>query len=313
MPISLVCSTCGRSYQLKEEYAGRKVRCPGCQEVQLVPAVTPAEGFEESWETDDGLHPAFNRDRFLLRQKLMTIDARYVVTDEQQRPILFVERPSHVLKSLGVALLAGIVAIVGLSLGFLAGITIGEAMGNQVIGAILAVTFLALGIGFAFALGIRLSPRRHIHFYSDESRSERLLDVLQDQKWAPITATYTVLTPDGQFLCRMEKNYLYNFFRKRWLVKDAEGRRILIAREDSLILSLLRRFLGPMFGMLRTNFVLMTPASAADGQERPIGEFNRKLTLFDRYVLDLSRDRGRAFDRRMAVALGVLLDTGEHR
>jgi hypothetical protein len=35
--------------------------------------------------------------------------------------------------------------------------------------------------------------------------------------------------------------------------------------------------------------------------------------LLDRYVLDLSADTARAFDRRVAVALGIMLDTGERR
>jgi hypothetical protein len=47
--------------------------------------------------------------------------------------------------------------------------------------------------------------------------------------------------------------------------------------------------------------------------EAVLGEFNRKFTLFDRYVLDLSADPDRAFDRRVALALGVMLDTGERR
>ena len=48
----------------------------------------------------------------------------------------------------------------------------------------------------------------------------------------------------------MKKNYLYNFFRKRWDVRDAEDARLLlIAREDSLLLSLLRRVLGPLHGI----------------------------------------------------------------
>ena len=86
---------------------------------------------------------------------------------------------------------------------------------------------------------------------------------------------------------------------------------MLIAREDSLLLSLLRRFLGPMLGILRANFILVVPQS--DNTEKTRGEFNRNFTLFDRYVLDLSRDRPRMVDRRLAIALGVLLDTGENR
>jgi hypothetical protein len=44
-----------------------------------------------------------------------------------------------------------------------------------------------------------------------------------------------------------------------------------------------------------------------------IGEFNRKFTILDRYVLDLTADPGRNLDRRIALALGVMLDTGERR
>jgi hypothetical protein len=65
-----------------------------------------------------------------------------------------------------------------------------------------------------------------------------------------------------------------------------------------------------MFGLLRTNFVIVSGANAS-GQV--LGEFNRKFTLFDRYVLDLSPDATRSLDRRVALALGVMLDTGERR
>ena len=34
----------------------------------------------------------------------------------------------------------------------------------------------------------------------------------------PINATYTVLDADGNPLAKLHKNYLYNFFRKRWYV-----------------------------------------------------------------------------------------------
>jgi len=43
------------------------------------------------------------------------------------------------------------------------------------------------------------------------------------------------------------------------------------------------------------------------------GEFNRKLTILDRYVLDMRADTTRSLDRRIALALGVMLDTGERR
>ena len=66
-----------------------------------------------------------------------------------------------------------------------------------------------------------------------------------------------------------------------------------------------------MLGFLRANFILVTPQP--DNTEITRGEFNRNFTVLDRYVLDLTRDRPRLIDRRIAIALGVLLDTGEHR
>lgn len=310
MPITLTCTSCGSSYQLKDEFAGRKLRCPGCESVQVAPEASDDLTAAHSWQGRDdeerALHPAFRHDKFLLRQKMMTVGSKYLVWDEEQRPLLFVERSLHFWRQVFGAVAALLAAIVIAFVGAMLSINLTGAASATV-----AVGGIVVGIIAALFVVIKLSPKRHIYFYTDESRSELLLQVLQDQKVALITATYTLLSPKGELLARMRKNYLYNLFRKRWDVFGPHGETIMIAREDSLILSLLRRFLGPFFGILRTNYILLTPE--ADGQERLRGEFNRKLTLFDRYVLDLTRDRPPTIDRRAAVAMGVLLDTGEHR
>jgi hypothetical protein len=313
MPISLSCTGCGKSFHLKDEMAGRKVRCPECEAVQVVPAL---EREEVVFELDTGnltgpLHPAFNRDRFLLRQQLMTISEKYVVWDDQQRPILFIERPAHFWRNVLGAFVTAITLIATTGVSVMVGILLSRNVQPSWIGLMVGAILQLLSLVLTVVLVITLSPKRHISFYSDESKGERLLQVLQDKKFQPITATYTVLTPEGELLGRMKKNYLYNFFRKKWDVTDAEGKKVLVAREDSLLLSLLRRVLGPMLGFLRANFILVVP-KAGDIEETR-GEFNRNFTLFDRYVLDLSRDRPRMIDRRLAIALGVLLDTGEHR
>jgi hypothetical protein len=63
-----------------------------------------------------------------------------------------------------------------------------------------------------------------------------------------------------------------------------------------------------MLGLLRTNFVLYDVDS-----ERELGLFNRKFTIRDHYVLDFSKDRHDRLDPRVALAIGVMLDTGEGR
>jgi uncharacterized protein YxjI len=157
-------------------------------------------------------------------------------------------------------------------------------------------------------ISMSLRPRRHVTIYRDDSRGETLLRVLQNQRVAFLTRTYTIVTAAGETLAILRKTYLHNIVRKRWYVTAPGGAPLAMAIEDSIVLSLLRRVMGTFFGFLRTNFVFVRGADA-----EIFGEFNRKFTLLDRYVLDLSADPARAFDRRIAVALGVMLDTGERR
>src|SRR5687768_4920894 len=52
---------------------------------------------------------AFQRDKFLLKQKRVSIEEKYMVADEHGREILFVERPRHMLRNIG-ALIAGVIS-----------------------------------------------------------------------------------------------------------------------------------------------------------------------------------------------------------
>jgi len=263
-----------------------------------VPGVVPAGSVKAQAD------PVFDRDVFLLRQQLLRISEKYDVADEQGKKIVFVERPAHLLRNIG-AILAGLAAggVVGVVLGMLSDMAKGTAY-EGLLAALAVIGFFVV----LFAVGIALSAKRHVSFYRDETKRDKLLEVLQDRKWQPITATYTVRDRAGRTMALLWKNYLYNIVRKRWYVKAPDGTTLYVAKEDSIILSLLRRFLGPLFGLLRTNFIIVR-----NGSEDVVGEFNRKFTLLDRYVLDLKADRARELDRRVALALGVMLDTGERR
>jgi len=296
MPVLVTCE-CGTSYDLKDEFAGKLVKCPNCGRPARAPsAATPSP----QGQTD----PAFDRDTFLLRQQLLKISEKYDVGDEQGNKLIFVERPAHLLRNLG-ALLAGAAILFGGMAGLAA--LPSSAAGSAATAWLVVIGMLIILVG-AFAAGIAISAKRHVTFYRDESKRERLLDILQDKKFQPITMTYTVRDARGRPLARLGKNWLFNMIRKRWYVWAPDGRVLFLAKEDSVILSLLRRFLGPLFGLLRTNFIFL-PA----GTEDVIGEFKRKFTILDRYVLDMTADPQRLMDRRIAVALGVMLDTGERR
>ncbi len=296
MALSVQCQ-CGNTYDLKDEYAGKLVRCPKCQ------SVSRAE--RSAYTPQSQADPVFDRDIFLLRQKHLAINEKYTVSDESGAPIVYIERPAHLLRNL-LALLVGAAAAIGVfSLVVAGAVTLGSK-GPLPTALVLTgwpAAFLALVV-----VGSALSKKRHITFYRDEAKRERLLEILQDKKLQLIIATFTVRDANGQPLARLRKNYVYNIFRKRWEIRTMAGQVGFVAKEDSIILSLLRRVLGPMFGLLRTNFIFVGP----DGRS-VLGEFKRKMTILDRYALDLKRDRHRKLDRRLALALGVMLDTGERR
>ena len=295
MPVLVTCE-CGTSYDLKDEFAGKLVKCPNCGR----PTRAPSSAAVVPGQTD----PAFDRDLFLLRQQMLKISEKYDVGDEQGNKIIFVERPAHFLRNLGAVVVAMFIWIGGI-MGLIA---LADAFPkNAVVGWITGIGMLAVFIG-APIVGVMLSAKRHVTFYRDQTKRERLLEVLQDKKFQPITMTYTVRDARGRPLAKLAKNWLYNMVRKRWYVYAPNGQLLFLAKEDSVILSLLRRFLGPLFGLLRTNFIFL-PA----GTEDVIGEFKRKFTILDRYVLDMTADPQRIMDRRIALALGVMLDTGERR
>jgi|LakMenEpi03Aug12_release.lakeMendotaPanAssembly.Ray.scaffolds.fasta_scaffold467435_1 hypothetical protein len=299
MAIDVQCE-CGRAFAFKNDLAGRSVACPDCGTTLSIPSI-----FAQA-------DASFDRDRFLLRQKRIAINEIYDVRDEHDASLLYVRRPTYPFRRI-LAILAGIfVAIAILAASIVVPIEMlggRDAPNSPLLGfAVLAGTMFAIVAGVATVVG--LSPKRHVSFYRDPSRKECVLEVKQDAKFMPVRMTFTVVDPKAGPIGRLSKNLLFDLFRKRWRVNDPDGVPVCTALEDSIILALLRRFLGPLFGLLRTNYLIVR-GSDVNGER--LGEFNRKLTLFDRYVLDLSADPLRSLDRRLAVALGVMLDTGERR
>jgi uncharacterized protein YxjI len=284
---------CGASYEVRDEFAGQRFRCPTCgTDIVAGHAATRPQA-----------DPAFDRDRFHFRQKHLSINQKYYVDDDFGQPLLFVERPSHVLRGLA-ALTAGIVTLVVSAAGV---VTLAGALPEGTAAGVTVAVGLLMSVALCFAVAIALSAKRHLTFYRDDTKREPLLRIFQDRKFQPVTITYTVADREGKQLARLSSNRLVGVIRKRWYCDAPEGTRLVVVREDSILLSLLRRWLGPLFGALRTNFILLDPAG------KLIGEFNRKLTIRDRYLLTVEADRARTLDRRLALAIGVMLDTGERR
>lgn len=258
-----------------------------------------------------GAGDPFDRDKFLLHQKHLSIDQKYAVFDESGRQILFVKRRSH----LGRSLLAALAAIATGAALFALTMFLTYFLDTQ-LGASDAIQIAVFGIGLLatfiamFAVGIALGPKRHIQFCTDPQYQRTCLTVLQDKKFMPVNVTFTAADSDLNLLGWFRKNSFSNIIRKRWYVHGPDGELICICMEDSILKSILRRVFRSVLDVpfMRTNFILLAP----DMKTR-LGEFNRRFTVFDKYVLDMSPDARRRLDRRMAMALGVLLDTAERR
>jgi len=283
-------------YELRLEYAGRLLECPACGRHIRAGYLASA-----SRPPAPGVDPAFDRDVFLLRERVFTIRSKYEVWAENGTSILYVERPTYPVRTL----FAYLVAFIALMTAWRWIFELFEGLDVALL-VLFGFPLVALVLFPVVSMSVR--PKRHVTIYRDDSRRETLLRVIQDQRVAVLTRTYTVVTPSGEPLATLRKTYLHNVVRKRWYVTMPGGEPLAMAIEDSIVLSLLRRVLGVFFGFLRTNFLLVRGPD-----ESVFGEFNRKFTLFDRYVLDLSADPERTFDRRVALALGVMLDTGERR
>jgi hypothetical protein len=270
------------------------VKCPRCGAAVRAGATefTPAS------EAD----PIFGRNVFLMRQQLR-FNERYDITDEQGNAILFVERPRHFLRNFGASMAALALGVIWVSIL----IALADAIGTGVLSNLVSMVGLVGFFPVFVLVMMKLAKKRHVTFYTSEDKTVRLLEVIQEKKFEFVSATYTVRGADGVVLARFRKNYLYNVIRRKWEVRAPSGTIEWLAREDSIILSLIRRIV-PFAGLIRTNFIFQ-PA----GSEKIVGEFRRRMTLLDRYVLDLAADPTHAFDRRVAVALGVMLDTGERR
>lgn len=164
---------------------------------------------------------------------------------------------------------------------------------------------------------IQIIPRRaNINVFADDGATQHMLTLHQEHVFELIRREYTVLDEQtGKRVGFASRHNLKSWFRRRWDVTDASGAQFVV-RENSTVMTVIRRAIDwipyvAIIGLLiPTNFEVFAADPA--GLTR-LGTFNRKRSITDKYVMDLSEDRGRRFDRRLAVAMGLLLDTAEAR
>ncbi len=151
----------------------------------------------------------------------------------------------------------------------------------------------------------KLKLRPKIHIYESEAKHQKLVSI-HPRSIVAFNPVYDVLDASThQVIGSLRRLGWRSIFRRRWEINDNIGQRIGQAYEDSAVKALVRRFV-PFGAFLKTDFHI-------EIRGRLIGKFIRKLSIRDKYVLDLTEDQPRTLDRRQALALSILLDSGEKR
>lgn len=164
----------------------------------------------------------------------------------------------------------------------------------------------------------RVFRRSNITIFDDDTRATEVLVMEQIHlpEWRR-REYHLVDAATGERIAMLSRDNLASLFRRAWVVSDPQGVIIARAREDSAGMALVRRvidfipYVSLLGGVFKTDFHLFTVDTA--GAETKAGSFDRKISLSDKYVLNLADDPQRLLDRRIALGLGILLDTAEAR
>jgi uncharacterized protein YxjI len=156
----------------------------------------------------------------------------------------------------------------------------------------------------------KLAIKEDIRFYADEGESEELFRIKARSMLDIGGARYDIFAGEEN-IGRLWHKFGESLFRTTWHVGGPQEEEVAIARERSTAAAVARRVVDfvPYVGEfvpIPYNFEILMNGDV-------IGGMDRKFKLRDQYVLDLSGDRDRKLDRRLAIALAVGLDTLQNR
>jgi hypothetical protein len=174
----------------------------------------------------------------------------------------------------------------------------------------LAVGETPAGPPIAYVRQKKLKIKEDIRFYADEGETQELFRIKARSILDFGGSRYDVLEGEERIGLLWHK-FLESLIRTAWHVGGPDEQEIAIARERSAPGAIARRLIDyvPYVGgyiPIPYNFDILIEGEVAGGMDR-------KFKLRDQYILDLSGDREKKLDRRVAVALAVGLDTLQNR
>jgi hypothetical protein len=166
------------------------------------------------------------------------------------------------------------------------------------------------GPPIAFVRQKKLAIKEDIRFYGDEGETDELFRIKARSMLDIGGSRYDVLAGEEK-IGQLWHKFGESLIRTTWHVGGPTEQEIALARERSTAGAIARRLVDfvPYVGAyvpIPYNFEILR-----DGEV--IGGMDRKFKVRDQYVLDLSGDREKNLDRRLAIALAVGLDTLQNR
>jgi hypothetical protein len=146
--------------------------------------------------------------------------------------------------------------------------------------------------------------KEDIRLYTGEDMQTEAL-VIKARQVLDISATYDVVDPStNQKVGALRRKGLKSILKDEWLFMDANDREIGFVKEDSMALALVRRFLINLIPQKYHGDIGGMPVCAIKQNFNP---FVMKITV------DFSSDINRLLDRRLGIAVAVLLCAIEGR
>ena len=146
--------------------------------------------------------------------------------------------------------------------------------------------------------------KEDIRMYTGEDMQTEVLSI-QARQVLDFSAAYDVVDSiKGEKVGALKRKGLKSILRDAWIVMDNDDREIGQIEEDSMAMALVRRFL--------TNLIPQNFTATINGQE--VCEYKQNFNPFVRKVtVNLKPAAEGTFDRRLALAAGVLLSAIEGR
>lgn len=158
------------------------------------------------------------------------------------------------------------------------------------------------GAPVAFVRQKKLAIREDLRFFADESETEELFRVKARQV-VDVGGNYDVTTPAGERIGVLQRRFAQTLLRTTWTILGPDEATVAEVTESSTARAIIRRVVDVP---LLYHFSIVV-------EGRQVGEVKRVLTLRDRYVMTLGGDFDLRVDRRLAVALLVVLDALQAR